>query len=173
MKRAAAETSAQDHPAFSKKTTACAVANYNEEEATMTTQTVQPNKGNPILRWVRGKIVGTIKFAFNHPIEAAVLAFLLWIALTGLADANWSAVPQNGIAQTVIAGEQQAFQEKVGVHMPAISAWVGTRLGELINFTSLVAATWMAQFMSRFMQEFTQYQAQPAPVVVTPTPQHK
>ncbi len=134
---------------------------------------VQPRPANPIWRWLRGKIVGTVKFAFHHPIEAAFLTFVLWIALTGLTEANWSAVPQDGVAQTVIAGEQQAFQEKVGVHGPAIAAWVGTTLGELTNFTSLIAATWMAQFTSRFMQEFSQYQAHPAPVVATPAPQHK
>ena len=116
--------------------------------------TTQPNKGNLILCWVRGRIVGTIKFAFNHPIEAAVLAFLLWIALTGLIEADWHAVPQQGIAQTIIAGEQRAFQEKVGVHLPAATAWLETRLNEFVDFTSRLAGVWMGKFTTTFMREY-------------------
>jgi len=120
----------------------------------MTTQTIEPKVDNPILRWVRGKIGGMLKFAINHPLEAVVIAFVLWIALTGLADANWSAVPQQGIAQTIIAGEQRAFQEKVGVHLPAVTAWLETRLNEFVDFTSRLAGVWMGKFTATFMREY-------------------
>ncbi len=119
---------------------------------------------------MRGKIVGTLKFAFYHPIEAVFLAFLLWIALTGLTDANWSAVPQNGVAQTVIAGEQQSFHDAIGVHVPAIGNWALDKIASIINFTSGVAALWMAQFMTRFEQAFNHSQAQPISWSATPTP---
>ncbi len=143
----------------------------------MTTQTVQPNEDtprdlragstNPILRWLRGKIAETFKFAFHHPIEAVLLAFLLWITLTGLTEANWAAVPQNGIAQTVIAGEQQAFQEKVGVHVPTLTDWTNRLITNVIGVTSSIAAAFMTQLMSRSMQDWN-YLQHPAPATISP-----
>lgn len=124
----------------------------------MTTQTQNANpteRGNPILRWIGGRIRRTLRFAFDHPIEAALLAFLLWIALTGLADANWQTVPQSGVAATVIAGEQQSFHDTIGVHAPAITDWALRGIGTAISFTSYLAATWMASFMRYLIQQST------------------
>ncbi len=129
----------------------------------MTNQLVQPRPANPIWRWLRGKIVGNAQFAFNHPIEAAFLAFALWITLTGLMEANWAAVPQNGIAQTVIAGEARAFQETVGVHTPALTDWAGHLTADTIDTTSYIAAAFVARFMNYLMRDLNR-----APATISP-----
>ncbi len=136
------------------------------------TQTTQSKPTHSILRWLGSRMAGLLKFAFHHPIEAAVLVVVLWIALVGLTIANWSAAPQNGIAQTAIAGEQQSFQDTIGSHMSSITDWMFQAIGNAIDLTSYMAATWMAKFTGYFYQQMLGS----APAHATapaPAPHHK